>query len=528
MTDVDCPTGKQCVSKDVPGLGSVKTCEAPTTTDPSLPVHCSDGLAGTGETGLDCGDECGKCPPGEGCAVDGDCLQQVCTASVCAAPSCGDGKKNGDETGVDCGGTQCAGAPPCPVCTGPSDCAPGESCDLGSGQCEGPGCLDGLQNGGETGPDCGGPCVACDAGGGCLLAGDCVSQVCLGGTCRAPSCSDNVQNQGESAIDCGGSGTGCARCGVGASCAAASDCTSGVCTSGTCAPSSCSDGVKNGLDLAQDCGAMAGCPRFLREASAAGRIGSPHIVETFDAGWLSSGEPYLVMEYLEGENLGERLARARGTGLPPREVASILEQACRGVAAAHATGILHRDLKPDNLFLCRPTESTSDECFVKIVDFGVSKFDDRHTVSGDATAAGAFVGTPAYMAPEQFEDAASADARADVYALGIILYECLTGAHPYPWAPAHRPRRLRRGRARARRGHAERRASASRRVLRRRRHARRLEPGRRVAERAPARRRRASRPRRHASSLHGGRGGGVSGSSGERRAVWRRAAGRER
>ena len=283
VTDVDCPSGKQCVVKDVPGLGSVKSCEGPTTTDPNLPAHCSDGLAGTGESGLDCGGECGKCPPGEGCAVDGDCLQQVCTASVCAAPICGDGKKNGDETGIDCGGTQCAGAPPCPVCTGPSDCAPGESCDLASGLCEGPGCLDGIQNGGETGPDCGGPCSPCDPGVGCLLAGDCASQVCLGGVCRAASCSDNVQNQGESAVDCGGTGNGCARCGVGASCTGATDCTSGVCTSGTCAAPTCGDGVQNGLELAPDCGVAAGCPGCDPGASALGLAGTLALGACHDA-----------------------------------------------------------------------------------------------------------------------------------------------------------------------------------------------------------------------------------------------------
>jgi eukaryotic-like serine/threonine-protein kinase len=167
--------------------------------------------------------------------------------------------------------------------------------------------------------------------------------------------------------------------------------------------------------------------RFLREASAAGRIGSPHIVETFDAGRLTTGEPYLVMELLDGITLGERIKQAPA-GLPLVETASILGQVCEGVQAAHDAGIVHRDLKPDNIFLIRRGVGWH----VKVLDFGVSKFDPRYKGSSLETKAGAFMGTPAYMSPEQFEDASDVDGRADVYALGVILYQSLTGSHPYP------------------------------------------------------------------------------------------------
>lgn len=166
--------------------------------------------------------------------------------------------------------------------------------------------------------------------------------------------------------------------------------------------------------------------RFLLEASAAGTIQNPHIVETYDAGWLSTGEPYLVMELLEGEALDARLAH--GTSLPVADALQIVAQAARGAHAAHEAGIVHRDLKPENLFV-----SVDDDLavFTKIVDFGVSKFDGGLARSR-ATQAGAFMGTPQYMSPEQFLDGKRVDRRADVYSLGVILFECLTGKHPYP------------------------------------------------------------------------------------------------
>jgi serine/threonine-protein kinase len=173
---------------------------------------------------------------------------------------------------------------------------------------------------------------------------------------------------------------------------------------------------------------MAGIPsvveRFLREASAAGRIGNRHIVETFDAGLLDSGEPYIVMELLTGKTLAEVLEQ-RGP-LPLERACDVLAQACDAVSAAHAAGIVHRDLKPENLFLAGP-----DLSFVKILDFGVSKFDAATTGVNGLTVEGSPLGTPYYMSPEQVRGEKSIDARADVYALGVLFYECLTGRKPF-------------------------------------------------------------------------------------------------
>jgi eukaryotic-like serine/threonine-protein kinase len=175
--------------------------------------------------------------------------------------------------------------------------------------------------------------------------------------------------------------------------------------------------------------AMASSPsiveRFLREASAAGRVGNPHIVETFDAGVLESGEPYLVMEILRGEPLSHRIARGP-MAIP--EVVDLMGQACVGVAAAHAAGIVHRDLKPDNLFI---TTGADGRPFVKILDFGISKFDTTQTGGMQLTKEGSAMGTPYYMSPEQIRGVGNLDARADVYALGVILYECVTAKRPF-------------------------------------------------------------------------------------------------
>jgi len=164
--------------------------------------------------------------------------------------------------------------------------------------------------------------------------------------------------------------------------------------------------------------------RFLREASAAGRVGNPHIVETFDAGTLESGEPYLVMEMLRGQTLSDRIARGP---MPIAEVVDLVGQACEGVQAAHDAGIIHRDLKPDNLFVV----DVEGRPFVKILDFGISKFDPGKTGGLALTQEGAALGTPYYMSPEQIRGEIKLDARTDVYALGVILYECIAGQRPF-------------------------------------------------------------------------------------------------
>jgi serine/threonine-protein kinase len=166
--------------------------------------------------------------------------------------------------------------------------------------------------------------------------------------------------------------------------------------------------------------------RFIREASAAGHIGNPHIVETFDAGKLESGEPYLVMEMLKGETLADRLEKVRRLAVP--ELVEIIRQACEGVQAAHDAGIVHRDLKPENIFLMEKDGKS----FVKILDFGVSKFDPTLTGGADGTTKeGSALGTPYYMSPEQVDGDKDLDARTDVYALGVILYQCACGKRPF-------------------------------------------------------------------------------------------------
>lgn len=166
--------------------------------------------------------------------------------------------------------------------------------------------------------------------------------------------------------------------------------------------------------------------RFEREAQAAGRIGSEHIVEVLDLGELPGGDRYMVMEYLDGEALNDRI-RNRGR-LAPREAAAIVVQLLEGLCAAHDAGIVHRDLKPENVFLLKNKGGRKD--FVKIVDFGISKFS---SLGGEfsMTRTGAVMGTPYYLSPEQAKGDRSLDHRADLYAVGVILYEAVAGAVPF-------------------------------------------------------------------------------------------------
>jgi serine/threonine-protein kinase len=163
--------------------------------------------------------------------------------------------------------------------------------------------------------------------------------------------------------------------------------------------------------------------RFTREASAAGRIQNPHIVETFDAGRLDSGQPYIFMELLQGTAL-DALLEARGA-LPFAEAIGICAQATAGLAAAHRSGIIHRDIKPANLFLVEGKTP-----LVKILDFGISKFRVTEEVSS-VTQEGATLGTPYYMSPEQVMGSKDIDEGVDIYAIGVVLYECVTGKPPY-------------------------------------------------------------------------------------------------
>jgi tRNA A-37 threonylcarbamoyl transferase component Bud32 len=166
--------------------------------------------------------------------------------------------------------------------------------------------------------------------------------------------------------------------------------------------------------------------RFENEAQAAGRIGSDHIVEVLDLGRLESGDRYMVMEFLKGESLTARIA-ARGR-LSASEIRDIGLQLLEGLSSAHEAGIIHRDLKPDNIFLLAQAKGRKD--FVKILDFGISKF---NVIGNDfsMTRTGAVMGTPYYMAPEQARGAKNLDARLDVYAAGVILFEAATGKVPF-------------------------------------------------------------------------------------------------
>ncbi len=165
--------------------------------------------------------------------------------------------------------------------------------------------------------------------------------------------------------------------------------------------------------------------RFVREASAAGRIKNPHIVESFDAGRLEDGTPYVLMELLVGESLSSFIRRLGR--LSPGLTAGLLVQCCEALQAAHDAGIIHRDLKPGNLFVV----TVDGAPFIKVLDFGMSKFDPGRTGELSVTEQGMALGTPLYMSPEQM-GGSPVDARSDVYALGVIAWECLVGENPYP------------------------------------------------------------------------------------------------
>ena len=168
--------------------------------------------------------------------------------------------------------------------------------------------------------------------------------------------------------------------------------------------------------------------RFEREAQAAGRIGSEHIVEVLDLGNLPSGDRYMVMEFMDGDSLSGRI-RDR-TRLTPAEIYPIIHQLLEALAAAHGAGIIHRDLKPDNVYLLKSRGGKAD--FVKLLDFGISKFNQLSGDSGfSMTRTGAVMGTPYYMAPEQAKGARDLDHRVDLYAAGVILYESVTGEVPF-------------------------------------------------------------------------------------------------
>jgi serine/threonine-protein kinase len=162
--------------------------------------------------------------------------------------------------------------------------------------------------------------------------------------------------------------------------------------------------------------------RFEREGRAIGKLRSRHVVRVLDVDATPAGAPYLVMELLEGTDLSDELAR-RGP-LPVGEAVGYVLQACSALAEAHAQGIIHRDIKPSNLFLARESGAK----LIKVLDFGIA----QEVAGGERlTRTESVMGTPLYMAPEQFRSAREVDARADVWALGVTLHELLAGQPPF-------------------------------------------------------------------------------------------------
>jgi serine/threonine-protein kinase len=169
--------------------------------------------------------------------------------------------------------------------------------------------------------------------------------------------------------------------------------------------------------------------RFAREARAAVKIKSEHVARVIDVGKLENGAPYMVMEYLEGTDLAAWLEE-RGV-MPPEQAVEFVLQACEAIAEAHALGIVHRDLKPANLFCVRRADG---RLSVKVLDFGISKITaTRGGAKRDVstTRASALVGSPVYMSPEQMQASKQIDARTDIWSLGIILFELLSGRLPF-------------------------------------------------------------------------------------------------
>jgi serine/threonine-protein kinase len=168
--------------------------------------------------------------------------------------------------------------------------------------------------------------------------------------------------------------------------------------------------------------------RFIREARAAARIHSEHVARVSDVGTLDNGAPYLVMEYLEGQDL-EALLQSRRP-IPLVLAVEYAMQACEGLAEAHAAGIVHRDLKPANLFLARRSDGT---VRVKLLDFGISKLAPLMGGTPDVgmTSTQALMGSPLYMSPEQLRSSKNVDRRADIWSMGVILYEMFGGRSPF-------------------------------------------------------------------------------------------------
>jgi eukaryotic-like serine/threonine-protein kinase len=163
--------------------------------------------------------------------------------------------------------------------------------------------------------------------------------------------------------------------------------------------------------------------RFLREAQATVKLRSEHIARVIDVGTLPDGTPFMVMEYLQGNDLNQIL-RHHGPQAP-NVVVDLILQACEGIAEAHAGGIIHRDIKPSNFFI---TLKPDGSMLLKILDFGISKAPVGYD---DLTGTQTIIGTPSYMAPEQMKTAKAADPRSDIWSLGVVMYQLLAGRPPF-------------------------------------------------------------------------------------------------
>ncbi len=177
-------------------------------------------------------------------------------------------------------------------------------------------------------------------------------------------------------------------------------------------------------DLLQNPDALA---RFEREAAAAFQVKSPHVVQTFDHGLTEDKTPYIVMELLEGIDLGDHLAKVGR--MAPAAVVALVTQLARALDRAHARGIVHRDIKPNNIFLSE-VEGGSSEFFVKLLDFGIAKGGGPQKLDS-GTRTGSVMGSPFYMSPEQIVGAKELGPKADLWAVGIVVFEALTGQRPY-------------------------------------------------------------------------------------------------
>jgi serine/threonine-protein kinase len=173
-------------------------------------------------------------------------------------------------------------------------------------------------------------------------------------------------------------------------------------------------------EMASDPGLLA---RFTREATAAAQIKSPHVVTISDHGVSPEGVPYIVMELLHGEDLDDRLRREGKLGLA--ETTKIVRDVAKALASAHKAGIVHRDIKPANLFLV----DVEGDVFVKVLDFGIAK--QTREIAQGVTHTGMLLGTPQFMSPEQVIEAKNVDYHADLWALAVVAYNCLTGQRPF-------------------------------------------------------------------------------------------------